>query len=482
MEKIIIICVAVVLVAVLVFSFIYWLLSKRRVVKPSEVHVVRKGTKTLVYGNVNSFNKSSNQDEVVGNVYYHIPSWVPIWGVEVQILPLSNFDIDLKDYDAYDKEKLPFLVDVTAFFRIADYRQAASRIESNKTLAEHLSVIVKGAVRTVLAKDDLEQIMTKRSIYGEQFTDEVKENLAEWGVVPVKAIELMDLRDKPGEHVISDIMEKKKSAINMESRKEVAKNNQEAREAEIMSEQAIALKEEARNEEVGKRKASREKEVGIADETSRQAIQEQAKKTKEKEMDVIKVGTIRQAEIDKEKVIIDTNAQRERQRIDAEAKVVVAEQSKVAAEHEAQANFIKKTKDAEATLVAEQNAAKAIEAKGKAEAVAEKEVGLAKVQPQITLAKEIGENEGYQSYLIEIRKVEANEAIGTEQAKNLGNAQIKIIANAGSNVQEGVSSVMDLFTAKGGQALGGMIEAFAGTELGQQVMQKLIDKKEEKKS
>ena len=192
--------------------------------------------------------------------------------------------------------------------------------------------------------------------------------------------------------------------------------------------------------------------------------------------------TIKQAEIDKEKVIIDSDAERERQRIDAEAKVVVAEKAKVAAQYEADANYVKKTKDAEATLVAKQNEAKAIEAKGKAEAVAEKEVGLAKVQPQITLAKEIGENEGYQSYLIEIRKVEASEKIGVEQAQNLGNAQIKIIANAGSNVQEGVNSVMDLFTAKGGQALGGMVEAFAGTELGQQVIEKLVGKREGKKA
>ena len=67
--------------------------------------------------------------------------------------------------------------------------------------------------------------------------------------------------------------------------------------------------------------------------------------------------------------------------------------------------------------------------------------------------------------------------MGVVQAKNLGGAQIKIIANAGSSVQEGVSSVMDLFSAKGGQALGSMIESFAGTEVGQQVLDKLIAKK-----
>ena len=53
-------------------------------------------------------------------------------------MPLSHFSVDLQKYEAYDKDKLPFVVDITAFFRIADYRQAASRIEDSKILQEHL--------------------------------------------------------------------------------------------------------------------------------------------------------------------------------------------------------------------------------------------------------------------------------------------------------------------------------------------------------
>lgn len=468
---------------VVVFFSIRWLLLLRTVVKPSEVHVVRRGKITQIYGNVKSIATSSvsgnakgvsQGEESSGNVYYRIPVWIPIWGVEVQVLPLHNFSIDLDEYEAYDKDKLPFVVDVTAFFRIADYRQAASRIEDNDTLEEHLVKIVQGAVRTILAQDDLEQIMTERSKYGKQFTDEVTENLKEWGIVPVKSVELMDIRDKEGEEVIANIMAKKKSVIDMESRQEVAKNKKDAETAEIEAEQVVALRREEKEEAVGKRRADREKEVGIAKEKSSQDVQEQAKITKEKEMEVIKVSTVRQAEIDKEKQVIDADANRERDKIAAEAKVVVAENNKKEAEHLAQAEFVKKTKDAEAGLVAAENEAKGIKAKGEAEAAAKEKFGLAEVQPQIILAKEIGENQGYQTYLIEIKKVEASQAVGVEQAKNLGNAQIKIIANAGSNVAEGVSSVMDLFTAKGGQALGGMLEAFAGTETGQQLLDKVL--------
>ncbi len=479
----IIILSASVVVFLLACFIIKWFLSLRRVVKPSEVHVVRESKNTLIYGNLKNITTADGKiiepEETSGNVYYEIPQWFPIWGVEVQILPLSNFSVDLQGYEAYDKDKLPFEVDITAFFRIADYRQAASRIEDSHTLQKHLTKIVQSAVRSILANDTLDEIMTKRSVYGEQFTTEVSDHLKEWGVVPVKSIELMDVRDKDGEKVISNIMEKKKSFIDMESRKEVAKNNKEAREAEIDALQSIAMKEEEKEETVGKRRAEREKAVGIAKEQSSQEVKEQQRATKEKEMEVIKVANVRQAEIDRETITIKAEADKQKAHIEAEAKVVVANEDKKAAEHRAEADFIVKTKEAEANLVADKKLAEGTEAKGRAEAEVKKSIGLAEVEPQISLAKEIGENTGYQEYLVRIETIKAEQAVGVEQAKNLGNAQIKIIANAGGNVQEGVKSVAEIFSAKGGQSLGAMVEAFAATEVGQQVIGKLMGGKKE---
>ena len=443
---------------------------------------MRESKNTLIYGNLKNITTADGKviepEETSGNVYYEIPQWFPIWGVEVQILPLSNFSVDLQGYEAYDKDKLPFEVDITAFFRIADYRQAASRIEDSSTLQKHLTKIVQSAVRSILANDTLDEIMTKRSVYGEQFTTEVSDHLKEWGVVPVKSIELMDVRDKDGEKVISNIMEKKKSFIDMESRKEVAKNNKEAREAEIDALQSIAMKEEVKEETVGKRRAEREKAVGIAKEQSAQEVTEQQRATKEKEMEVIKVENVRQAEIDRETITIKAEAEKEKARVNAEAKVVVANEEKKAAEFRAEADFIVKTKEAEANLVADKKSAEGTEAKGRAEAEVKKSIGLAEVEPQISLAKEIGENAGYQEYLVRIETIKAEQAVGVEQAKNLGGAQIKIIANTGSNISEGVGSVMDLFTAKGGQSLGAMVEAFAGTEAGQKLLEKVVSLKD----
>jgi flotillin len=94
---------------------------------------------------------------------------------------------------------------------------------------------------------------------------------------------------------------------------------------------------------------------------------------------------------------------------------------------------------------------------------------MAAVSPQLALAAEIGENEGYQTYLIQIRNVEKDEVVGVEQAKALQDAGIKVIANTG-NVTDGVSNVMDLFTSKGGTSIGAAVEAFAQTETGGQIL------------
>ena len=87
-------------------------------------------------------------------------------------------------------------------------------------------------------------------------------------------------------------------------------------------------------------------------------------------------------------------------------------------------------------------------------------IRIASVTAQTSLAKEIGDNDGYQRYLIEVRKVEATERVGLEQAKNINGSNIKIIANAG-NVAEGISSALDVLTPKGGSNLAGALEAFA---------------------
>jgi len=401
------------------------------------VHIIQTRNRTISYG----------KGQVGGNVYYEFPSWLPLFGITKRELPVSNFDLDLAAYEAYDKDRVPFKIDIKAFFRIADTNEAANKVGSFQELHSHLMGIVQGAVRSIMANAKLEDIMSERSVYGEKFTLAVHDQLKEWGVTPVKNIELMDVRDSEGSRVIENIMAKKKSEIEKESRVEVAKNKQLAESAEIEAEKVVKLKAQDANESVGIREAEVVKNIGIQKEKTQQEINEQAQITKSKEMEIVRVKEVQEAEISRQ------------------AEVIKAEQ---------QAKVI--TTVAEANLVAKQREASGIEAEGTARATAKKLDQLASVSAQTELAAKIGDNKSYQEYLVRIEEVHANQAIGIEQAKNLGNADIKVIANAG-DVTTGVNSARDIFTPKGGTNLGGMLEAFINTEAGKQLFEKFVASK-----
>ena len=359
-------------------------------------------------------------------------------------LPVSNFDLSLHDYEAYDTDRVPFVVHVTSFFRIADTALAAQRVASIEELKEQLTQIVQGAVRKVLASDKIDTIMLERSKFGLAFTQEVVEQLKQWGVEPVKSMELMDIRDGEGSRVIANIMAKKTSHIEMESRREVAENKRAAETAEIEAQREIDMRKQEAERAVGEKTAEKDKAVGIANEMARQEVLSQEKETRERHMAVTRVDEVRRAEIERDKQL-------------------------VAAEQDKQTTVI----IAEGQLAAQQREAEGIKALGEAKAAAERAMQLAPVEAQIVLAKEIGENAGYQQYLTTIEGIKAYTVVGGEQARALQAADVKVISNSG-RAGEGMTNVMDLFSARGGTELASAVEAFAQSPLGASMLKRIL--------
>lgn len=415
-------------------------ISFRRVVSTNDVHIVQSSKETKSYGKGTGF----------GNTYYEWPSWIPVLGVTKIVLPVSNFDVELTEYEAFDKGRLQFIVDVVAFFRIVDSNVAAQRISSFEELRAQLTFILKGAIRTILASSDIEEIMQGRSTFGDMFTNEVKTQLANWGVETVKNIELMDLRDAKGSIIIKNIMEKKKSHIEMESRQEVAKNMQQAEISEIEAKRQVDLQREQARQVTGLRKIEADQLVQLSQQTSLQAVKEQEKVTKAKEMEVLSVEHVKTAEIKKAVELV--NADKAKQ-----ISIITAQGELESRKLDAEAQFTLTKRKAEGDFEANKLEASAIALEGKAKADAESAMKMAPVTAQIALAKEIGGNEKYQTYLITVDKIKAQQAIGIEQAKALSSADIKIIATGG-DASSGMNSAMDLFTPKGGVAIGAMIE------------------------
>jgi flotillin len=425
------------LASVALFLAFIW----RRVVPTNMVHIVQSSKKTISYG----------RGRDAGNSYYAIPSFIPIFGVTVTQFPESIFDISLRDYEAYDTGRLPFVVDIKAFFRIADSQIAAQRVANFQELQGQLMGVLQGAVRGILGNDRLENIMQDRSTLGEKFTKEVNDQLQEWGVTTAKMIEFMDIRDTAGSQVIQNMMAKEKSRIEKESRVTVADNIREAEMKEIEAQREIALTRTQAEQQVGIRQAEADKEVGIAKEKSNQEVQTEAKITTERLMEVKKVEEVKAAEIAKDVAVVKAEQDKQVQVVNADA------------EKESTVRI------AEGQLSATLKNAEGIQAEGLARAEAEKQMLLAPVNAQLTLAKEIGDNEGYQTYLISVRNIEATESVGKEMAGAIKAADVKIIANSG-DVQSGIGNLADIFTPKGGTSIGGMLEGLVQTDQGKALL------------
>lgn len=415
----------------------------RRVVAANEVHIIQSSNKTTSFG----------KDTPNGNVYYEWPSSLPFFGVEKVVLPVSVFELSIDGYEAYDVGRVPFVVDLTSFFRISDTNLAAQRVSSFKDLHDQLEAIVKGAARSILASSDIEEIMEARATFGDKFTKEVASQLEAWGVETVKNIELMDIRDSADDVVIRNIMEKKKSLIEKESRQEVALNKKAARIKEIEAQREVDIQAQQAQEAVGLRTVEQERAVELAREEKQQLVKEQQRLTKEKEMAVQQVADVKAADIEKEVQVVQAQQSKETQVIEAEGKL---ESAKL----QAQAHLEVKDKESQG-----------IKLEGLAKAEAKEKMEVATVASQIELAKEIGSNEGYQQYLISIRQVEANEQIGVTQADALKAADIKIIANTES-ATSGIHDATEVFSSKGGQQVGAALEGLANTPLGKKFLNK----------
>lgn len=442
-------------VGLVALIFVWWVLSLRVVVPTNSVHIVQTASKTTEYG--------KGRDS--GNVYYEWPEWIPYFGITVTAFPESIFDVRLGAYEAYDVGRLPFVVDITAFFRIEDSSKAAQRVSNFTELSEQLASVLQGAVRRILGTEHLETIMEDRSGLGDRFTKEVNEQLQEWGVTTVKAIEFMDIRDSNGSQVIKNIMAKEQSRIDRESRTAVAENTQQAVMAEINAQREVDLKQEEARQQVGQRQAEVDQSVGIAKEKSQQAVQEQAAITAEKTQNTARVNQTKAAEIAKEVLKINADAHKAASVVDAEAKAQVQ-----VIDATAKADATEKA--AEGEMKAAKLTAQGIEATGQAEGAAEKARLMAPVDTQIALAKGIAETPKYQEYLIAVRTIEKDEAIGKANAEALAEADLKVIVNSG-DVGSGIKGIGDVFSAKGGTNIAAMASALAQTEEGKSLLDKV---------
>ncbi len=448
-----------IVIAALVALTLFVAAAFRVVVSTNEVHIIQKKKTSISYG----------KGQEAGNVYYAFPSWIPIIGISRIVLPVSNFDISLDAYEAFDQNKVPFRVDVVGFFRIANPIEAAEKIESFEHLHNQLKLIINGAIRTVLSSKTIIEIMEERSTISQLFNQEVEPQLKNWWVENVRSAEIMDIQDSQNSKVIQMIKEKKSSAIERDSRVEIADNLKTAQIAEIEAVKEADMKKQNAEREVGEKQAEKQKLVGIAQQVSLQEVATETKITREKEMEVKKVEQVNQANINKEQALID--ADREKQ-----MRTIAAEALKLEQEQKAEADLITQSKNAEGKLVEMTKNAAGIKAEGASKAEAEKLMQVAMVSGAIELASKIAQNPEYMAYLQNIEAIKASQNVGTANAEALKWADLKILANGGS-VDKGMTSLLDVFSGKGWASMAAMLENLNNSDLGKDLIGKFLTPK-----
>ena len=461
-----------VIVFVVITLLLYIITQLRKVVATNEVHVVQRKKDSVPYG---KWMKA-------GNVYLAWPAWVPVFGVEVQRLPLSIFDLQLNGYKAYDVGKVPFQVDITAFFEISEPELAAEKVFSIGELKEQLNETVKGVVRKILAERDIVEIMESRSEIKDKFYEEVLWAVKSWWV-ELKNVEFMDIRDDDGSQVVTNIMMKKRSQIESESQIEVAENQKratiekenktaEARAAaasaksgadiiESNSERDAELKRIENEKITQNQDIEKERILAVQREEAKQKVYESEKETTAKKLAVKQLEEEKNAEIAKNIELIKANEQKQKVIIDSQAEkesiTLKAQADKTKVELDAHA---KKT-EIESIGIAK---AKALDYQGTAEA---------KNKTQMAEALNTFDSESI-AYMVKELEVGLSEVVDLEKAKSLASADVKVIST-GKDGGEGVNTFMDLFSANGGTNIGAMVEA-AKNALGEKKVEEIMKK------
>lgn len=442
--------------------FIIILVNLRRVVPTNEVHIVQRKSSSTVHGRWFKW----------WNVYISWPAWVPGFWVEVQKLPLSIFSLQLNGYKAYDSWKVPFIVDVTAFFVIKEPETAAQKIFNISELKTQLNEILKWVVRKTLASKDIIDIMESRVEIKDEFYQEVFSAVKDWWV-DLKNVEFMDIRDPDDDSssVIENIMNKKRSQIESESQIEVAENQKRAMiEKEAKNSEARARAAEAKSKadivEYDSRRLSdlkrienekltqnleieKEQTLAMQREEAKQKLYESSKVTRERELAIKELEEQKNAEINRNIEIIRAEEASKKSLIDAEAKAraieIQAEADRKKAEFEAEAEKAR----IEAIWLAE---AKKIDFMWSAEAKNKTE--MAKALNQFTPEA--------LNFMIKELETKLSEVVDLEKAKALAKADIKVISTW-ENGWNWVKNFMDLFSANGWASLWAMVENFKNT-------------------
>ncbi len=300
-----------------------------RIIPPNEAHI------RILMNKKDIFSHRGGR-----SAYWYVP-----FITKLNRLPLCNLTIPVNDIKLNDKNMAKFVCDIVCFVNIKDLELASERLllsDAEKEmgfdfmkLSEDFRSIMESIGRTVVTKQTILDIYMNRQALSIAITHEIETVFPKWGIELVN-LELKHIKDFEGSTIIQDIERKVAAEIKRDAEIRISETNKETEIAK------------AQNEEISrKRQIEKEQAIGVAEQKKNQEIASEKALANEQEVEAIRKLEVGKAEIEKQKVQQQSEAQKIKFTVEAEGQ---AKQITSVGQAEADVIRIKKEADAAGTL------------------------------------------------------------------------------------------------------------------------------------
>ncbi len=357
-----------------------------RIVDPSEAHLVATPTGKFVV----------SPDDKVGErrTYFAIPSGIPFFGRAIRMMDVTIKEI-LNEQETIEKNQARYNVTSSTKYRITDVKVAAETFIGNKELQGQLTEIVRAGVRAITVQYDVQTARAKKREMEEKIRNEIDDDFQKWGLELIN-FQLVEFKDTDESSIISNISLRSEIEIESQTREQNAEKIKQAKVKEAEAEEKSRTREIEKDKVIAEQEQEKDKFIAI-----------KKQKAEEERYKVVKIQTIKQAEIDKEKAIVKANEIREVEKINKEKKKLEGEGDRARAEEKA---------------------------KGDAAPILEKGLAEAKAKEALQAALNKFGDKAIRAMVAE-QTVAKDEAIGVATAKALETADLKVFSGGESDRQ-----------------------------------------------
>lgn len=318
-----------IIIGIIVFLAI--IMSIYTIVPANEAHVVIQGGKRRVFSSDTKYNEQGKAS------YFHVPSWLPVFGMKVHRMPLGILSIAVPEFLAWDMNRARFTCEIRAFVVVHDPIISAMRFPSEKTLIDiqelgiQISKIVEATMRDSTTKKNIREIINNRQGIIDYIKQPLSDVLSSWGLT-LTDIELINFSDptkaefgeKEPPHVVRDISVIEEVKINSEMRRKNAEEIKMARITEAETEETAKKREIERDEEISKR-----------DQMKNMLVAEKQQLAVAKQLEVERTQKNVSQDIERQRATIEANQRREVEEINKQQKKLVGEGDRLMKEEQA---------------------------------------------------------------------------------------------------------------------------------------------------